>query len=120
MKILPKKVKDPLYKYSTYAAVARKFGDSDLLELAEANRLRALNAKALAMPPAQRVKHLQQRLKEERETRRQRIKAQEATGSEIHQLQQRLQEAVKAVGDQRDVEEAARTELEDAELQLPR
>ncbi len=106
-----------MYKFETYASVARHFGDKELLQLAEANRMRALKAKAAQMPPSQRVEHLQKRLREASDELKRRV--QEATEEQIHHLQERLREEVVAVDDQRDVQDTIRKELDDAELQIP-
>jgi hypothetical protein len=75
--------------------------------------------KADKLPPAQKVEHLQRRLRKARDELKKRIRAQEATEEQINQLQARRREEIDAVEDQREVAEALRVALERAELDIP-
>ncbi len=87
LRLDPKRASDDIHRLEAYSWVARFFGDKEVLQNLEANRRKALQAKADKMPPSQRVDHLKKRYKEAMDELRKLIAAQEATDAEIRKLQ---------------------------------
>ncbi len=114
----PKRTGDPLHQAETYLNVARGFGDETLLAQAQANKQKALKAKADSLSPRQRAEHLRKHARQAEEDLTRRHNAVESTEMEIDVLQARLKIEVEERDDQENVVQDLKIELQRADDQI--
>ncbi len=110
---------DEVHKLDILIRVAKHFGDEGRLQTLEDERRKALQAKAEKLPPAQRVAHLQKRLRQAEEELKKLLQAQAAMDEEFDQLRKRRVEHHELVEAQRDAVATLKGDVEQAEMEVP-
>ncbi len=113
------KKNDEVHKLDILIRVAKHFGDERRLQELEGDRRQALQEKAEKLPPVQRVAHLQKRHRLAGEELRRLLQAQAAMDEEFEELKKRRLDHHELVENQREVVEALRGAVEQAEMEVP-